>query len=172
MRDSANDGKISVAHSGAHWLLRFEGEIRFTLSPALNQLLNYAFADPQSEQFLLDLSQVASIDSTNLGVLVRVAQFARERGAPAPIIISPNPSITDLLHGICFEQLFTILPSADYQAEQLTELTPLAADESALLVLVLEAHKRLCALDQKNRDVFQDLVIALELQAGGSTTPK
>jgi len=160
----ANEGQIYVARSGAHWVLRLHGVIRFTLSPALNQLLDQAFADPQTEQILLDLSHTRSIDSTNLGVLARIARFARQRGAPPPPLIAPDPSIIALLEGICFDQLFTILPSADYSAAGLTQLSALDTDERAMMALVLEAHRRLCAIDAKNHAEFRDLVAALEQQ--------
>jgi len=166
MDQTMPEGRIEVAQSDGHWVLRLQGVIRFTLSPALNQWLDRVLAEPGGGQLLIDLSRTQSIDSTNLGVLARIARFARERGDPAPLMIAPDPSISALLHGVCFDQLFTIVASADYSAAQLQALAPLDADQAAMLQLVLEAHRRLAAIDARNQAEFSPLIDALRQQAG------
>ena len=48
----------------------------------------------------------------------------------------------------------------------LEELPGLATDEREVLALVLDAHRRLCAIDERNREVFQDVVELLDRDLG------
>ncbi|WP_210394669.1 STAS domain-containing protein [Motiliproteus sediminis] len=160
-----SDGRIEVAERDGVHVVRLVGDIRFTISHALNQWLDQVLADPDTGQILIDMTPTTAIDSTNLGVLARIARHAREQGQPAPVIVVPDPSLIELLRCICFDQLFTLLDSADYSAGRLTELLPVEADEASTLALVLEAHQRLSAIDQRNRDSFEELISLLTQQA-------
>lgn len=155
-------GRIFVAREDDLWIIRMEGDLRFTLSPALNQFLDQRLAQADNNRFLVDLCGAESIDSTNLGVLARIARHAREENLPSPVILSSNESITELLRGICFDQLFTLVPQASDHSDGLTELDPLEAEEEKMLGLVLDAHRRLSDLDEGNREQFRELVEALE----------
>ncbi len=166
-------GGARYAHEDGVWFLLFSGELRHTLGPALNALLDRALAGPDATRFVLDLSAAESIDSTCLGILARIASWTRERGAPPAILISDNPDITQTLEAVCFDRLFEMrgAPSAQTvpQTTELRALEPGGADAAQLSTLLLEAHRRLCSIDEKNERVFRDVVAALEqeIEPGG-----
>jgi len=63
----------------------FDMAATFTVEPALERLLD----EPGLEALTLDLSAVRFVDSTGIGVLVRVADEAQRRGIE--LAITPGP---------------------------------------------------------------------------------
>lgn len=155
-------GKARYAHEDGTWFLQLSGDLRHGMSPAMNALLDRAFAEPQTSQFLVDLSAAETIDSTCLGTLARIANWTREHAAPRPVIVSPNEDITETLLAVCFDRLFELRRDAQLDAERLGDLPAQDADAAAMSTLILEAHRRLCAIDAANLAVFKDVVDALE----------
>jgi len=165
------EGRARYARDKGTWFLRLSGELRHTLAPALNALLDEALADPSTERFLTDLSEAESIDSTCLGLLARIANWARDRGAPRPIIVTTSDDITETLRSVCFDRLFEVRGQERAHASSLAEVAPADADTGQMTALVLEAHRRLCAIDSQNAAVFRDVVEMLEREGpGGAST--
>ena len=63
----------------------FDMAATFTVEPALERLLD----EPGLETLTLDLSDLRFVDSTGVGVLVRLADETRERGID--LTIAPGP---------------------------------------------------------------------------------
>jgi len=158
------EGRARYARDKGTWFLRLGGELRHTLAPALNALLDQALQEPATERFLTDLSEAESIDSTCLGMLARIANWARDRGAPKPIIVTTSDDITATLRSVCFDRLFELRGQDTTQTGSLAEVAP--ADAGQMTALVLEAHRRLCLIDAKNAAVFRDVVELLERERG------
>lgn len=162
-----SEGTARYAQEAGTWILKLAGEVRHGISPALNALLDRAFADPGLRHFVIDLSGTEVIDSTALGVLARIANHMTERDLPRPAVIAPGRDIRTILCSVCFDRIFHIVGEAGEQAVRLQALPELAADERETLALVLDAHRRLCAIDERNRQVFKDVVELLERDLGG-----
>jgi len=157
------EGTARYAREGGTWFLKLAGDLRHPLAPALNALLDRAFADPDFEQVAVDLSGAENIDSTCLGILARIGNQAR--GGPRPVIISNNNDINELLLAVCFDRLFSLVGDAGPIGEQLQPVPATPADKDNMLELVLEAHRRLCEIDKHNNAVFCDVVRTLEEEA-------
>lgn len=159
------EGTARYARESGTWFLKLGGDLRHPLAPALNALLDRAFADPAFEQMAIDLSAAENIDSTCLGILARIGNQAHDRDGPRPVIICNNSDINELLLAVCFDRLFNLVSDAGPVGEQLEPLPAAEADRRAMLELVLEAHRRLCKIDQRNNAVFCDVVRTLEDEA-------
>ncbi|WP_260293717.1 STAS domain-containing protein [Sedimenticola hydrogenitrophicus] len=159
-----NKDSARYAKEGDTLILQLSGNVRHPLAPALDALLNTTFADSGLTRYLIDLNQAESIDSTCLGILAGIANHLAQRGEGKPLIVSSNPDITELLRVVCFDQQFHILGGDSLETTEPKALDTLAVDEREMLDLVLSAHRRLCAIDERNRTVFQDLVTALEAE--------
>jgi len=57
-------------------VLCYKGEIRHTLCVALDRYINALLTNAHLLGFVIDLSGTESIDSTNLGILARLARSA------------------------------------------------------------------------------------------------
>ena len=156
-------GKARYAREGGTWFLELSGDLRHTLGPALNDLLDLAFSRPGTSAFLIDLSAAEAIDSTCLGILARIAIWSREHGAPRPIIVSVDEDIVETLMAVRFDRLFDLRGGTGGESGSWQELTPGGgADHERMTGLVLDAHRRLSAIDEHNRQMFKDVVEALE----------
>ncbi len=161
-------GSARYAKDAGTWVLRLAGDVRHPLAPALNALLDQAFEDTALTHFVIDLSATEAIDSTCLGILARITNHLSGRGLGRPAIISPNADVTTLLRVVCFDRLFHLVTESPVDPQRLEPVAALAVNEREMLTLVLEAHRRLCAIDARTHAVFQDVVTALETEQRGN----
>jgi anti-anti-sigma factor len=160
----ANAGARYTEENGT-WFVQLNGDVRHPLGPALNALLDRAFAAPGTSRFLIDLSRAETIDSTCLGILARIANWSRDKDVPRSIIVTGNEDIAETLRSVCFDRLFDLRAEPGVDTGPFAEVAPADADAQQMASLVLEAHQRLCALDARNAAVFRDLVELLEREA-------
>jgi anti-anti-sigma factor len=156
---------LHASHEGVH-VLRFVGDVRYPLSPALDRFVEATFQGTTPAAFVLDLTETESVDSTNLGIMARIAKHMRERGAPRVTILSDREDVNELLASIGFDEVFDIVDASgrrSFPAEELPAGEP-APDELARTVL--EAHRTLMALNERNHALFRDVVAALEREVG------
>ena len=161
-------GSARYANDAGTWVLQLAGDVRHPLAPALNALLDRAFADTALTHFVIDLSATEAIDSTCLGILARIANHFRGRGHGRPVIIAPNADIATLLRAVCFDRLFHLVEEVPIDLQRLMPVPSQEAGEREMLALILQAHRRLCAFDARTHAVFQDVVTALEKEQRGS----
>ncbi len=156
------DSTARYARDNGAWFLKLSGDLRHALAPAVNALLDRAFADPAFQCCVIDMTAVDMIDSTCLGVLARIANHHQAVGLEQPTIIAPNADVTLLLASVCFDQMFHLEPAAAEPGTPLEQVPPVEVSKDDARALVLEAHRRLCAIDARTHDAFKDLVAALE----------
>jgi anti-anti-sigma factor len=162
------NGSARYANDAGTWILQLAGDVRHPLAPALNALLDRAFEDTALVHYLIDLSATEAIDSTCLGILARIANHLSGSEHGRPVIIAPSADIAALLHVVCFDRLFHLVTESPIDSQQLGQLETRTADEHEMLALILDAHRRLCAIDTQTHAVFQDVVTALEQEQRGS----
>jgi anti-anti-sigma factor len=148
-------------------VLRFVGDIRYTLGHSLDHFLEELFAGPAPAGFVIDLTATDSIDSTNLGILVRIAREMDNHGAPRVTIISDRRDINALLSSMALDDVFNIVSSKPVPAGTERELPRKDADKQSLSRTLLKAHRALMELSERNEETFRDLVAKLE-----QTTPR
>lgn len=156
------EGTARYACENGNWFLKLAGDLRHPLGPALNSLLDRAFADPQSRQFVIDLREAENIDSTCLGILARIGNEASRHGAAKPTLVSSNADINEVLLAVCFDRMFNLVGDLNITGADMEPIPAVASDSAGMLALVLEAHRRLCAIDERTHETFRDVVRALE----------
>lgn len=156
------DGMVSYAKQDTTYVLKFTGNIRYTMSFSLDKFLDRLFARKDFDTILIDLTETTAIDSTNLGLLARIANFMRERFGKKVSVFSTNTDVNQTLDSMGFYQIFDICD--DFAScEEATEPMPVSdASEAELTRTLYEAHKRLCDLNEKNRKMFKSVMEALK----------
>ena len=144
-------GNVYHAIHDGTCILRFEGAIDYTLGSALDRFLDRLFARDDVRRIIVDLTPAESIDSTGLGLLARIANFARRRDGSKPLLFSTDPDINLLLHSICLDDFFVLCAEAPAELAALSEgvgrdagLDTGDVSESELARTVLAAHRLLC----------------------------
>jgi anti-anti-sigma factor len=155
------EGKIwHATHDGIH-VLRFVGDVRYPLSPSLDHFLQNLFSREKPQGFVIDLTETRSIDSTNLGLMVRIAKFMQRLGKPRVTIISDREEINQVLTCLGFDKVFDIVKHSESKSPPGKVLTVKEVDSTTLSQTLLEAHRTLMALNERNRELFRDVVAML-----------
>ena len=136
-----------------------------TLCKAVDGFLEKMFHNHQFKSVLVDLSKTDSIDSTSLGLLAKLSIKADKLFNYRPTLLSPHPDISRILFSMGFEDVFSIVEEPLQYEEQLEELPSLKTSSEELRKRVLEAHRTLMAMNENNRQAFQDLVETLESES-------
>jgi anti-anti-sigma factor len=163
-----SDGKVlHASHDDIH-VLRYIGDIRYTLSPSIERFLEGIFNGPKPAGFVIDLTQTDCIDSTNLGLLARIAMRMQKLGAPQVTLLSNRPDINSLLTSMALDEVFDIVSESGVVTGVAQELPREDTDRETLARTLIAAHRALMELSEHNREMFQDVVASLEKnQAGG-----
>lgn len=156
------NGKVlHASHDGIH-VLRFVGDIRYTLSPSIDRFVKQLFSGPPPAGFVIDLTETDSIDSTNLGLLARIANLMKNQNGSRVTILSDRTDINAVLISMAFDEVFDIVSHALFECGAEKELARQDSDKETLTRTVLEAHRALMDLSEHNEKMFRDVVTALE----------
>lgn len=160
------DGKVlHGSHDGVH-VLRFVGDIRYPLAPAVTELLSRLFSAGGVTGFVVDLTEASSIDSTNLGLLARLAVRAGECCGHRMTVVACNEDIRELLDSMGISTVCDIVgrsPNGGGATTTVADSGPVGED--ALASVMLDAHRALMELSRSNREQFHDVVAMLERAA-------
>jgi anti-anti-sigma factor len=157
-----NNGKVlHASHDGIH-MLRFVGDIRYTLSVSIDRFLKEIFSGPPPAGFIIDLTETDSIDSTNLGLLARIAKSMESLSGSRVSILSDRADINSVLTSMAFDEVFDIVTHTSLETGAEKELARQGADKETLTRTVLEAHRALIDLSERNEEMFRDVVTTLE----------
>ena len=162
---------LHAVHDGVH-VLRLLGDMRYPLSPSLDHFLQRLFSEVTPQGFVVDLTDTRSIDSTNLGLLVRIAKLMQRRSQPRVTIISNREEINEVLTCLGFDKVFNIVAHGGGEPLAGKALALEEANDVAMLDTLLKAHQTLMNLNEQNKDLFRDVVAMLEKeQADKSSAP-
>jgi len=160
------NGKVlHASHDGIH-VLRFVGDIRYTLSPSIDRFVKQLFSGPPPAGFVIDLTETDSIDSTNLGLLARIANLMKNQNGSRVTILSDRTDINAVLISMAFDEVFDIVAHTSLKTGAEKELARQSTDKETLSRTVLETHRALMELSERNEEMFRDVVTALEKNIG------
>jgi anti-anti-sigma factor len=164
-----SEGRVTYAQEDGWHVLRYFGRVDYTLAPTLDRFVQRMFEDGGVRPFVFDLRQARMMDSTNLGLLARIAERVRLGDGGRSVIVSSHQDINDVIRSMGFEQIFDIrselpfIPRSD--CEEL--VTGEAPSHGELLRTILDAHRTLASLNDYDRKRFQDVVTMLEAETRG-----
>jgi len=166
MNTPAQTGRVLHAvHEGVQ-VLRFVGEVRHPLGPALERFLDHLLKTGP-DRLIIDLGEARIIDSTCLGLLARLALRLRGQGLARARVISPRPDITEVLRSMSLDRLFDIVGQAPLGPLDEHELAAATGGNiEDMLVTMIGAHRTLMGLSEHNRLQFKDVLEILEQEAG------
>jgi anti-anti-sigma regulatory factor len=158
--------KILYAECCGVYVLKLVGEVRLTYCNALDDIIESIVGSSGFVTLVVDLSEASMVDSTTLGLLAKLAIRARTKSHFLPSIVSSNPDITRVIKSMGFESIYIVLKEPVLDPKVLIELEPREMDEQSVRERVLEAHRILMEMNESNREMFRDLVTALEGEQG------
>ncbi len=155
-------GQILVADHVGVYVIKMTGDVRLTLCISFDRFINTMLAEPNFSSVLFDLSEAEAVDSTTLGLMAKISLLAQEKRDITPLILATNASIQRILQTMGFADIFTIVDKLEVEFTPEKNLTAIECDENQVKEKVLEAHKILMGLNEKNHETFRNLVAMLE----------
>jgi anti-anti-sigma factor len=174
-----SSGRVTHAESGGVHLLRYFGRVDYVLAPAIKQFADNLVRQGEVRGWVFDLTEAEILDSTNLGLLARLAERARrgDERAARSVIVSTSDDINSVLRSMSFDQIFEIV-TAPFPAGT-GPIPSLASGEDIRSIgggspsarevgqTMLDAHRALMALSDAGRLEFEHVVAALEADLAG-----
>ncbi|MBL4794050.1 MAG: STAS domain-containing protein [Pseudomonadales bacterium] len=162
-------GKMLYAVHGGTYVIQLCGDVRVPMCSTLDHFLDDMFQDPVLSSVLIDLCEADGVDSTTLGLLAKISVSSQAKFHQLPTIISTRPDISRILESMGFESVFNIVherpdTSAHGEAVCVNEVPSWESSDKEVSCKVLEAHRTLMQLNEKNKDTFKNVVEALEAE--------
>ena len=154
--------RILYARTDGLQVLKLIGEMRVLLAPTIAAFGERLKAEDEYRTLVIDLTDVTSIDSTNLGMLARLSARVHDIYGTLPTIVSGNDDVNRIMRAMGFDQIFVMVtgdaqPTCGYE-----QLPAVSVAEKELRAHVIECHRVLMGLSEANRTAFTDLVDALQ----------
>ncbi len=157
-----NSGDVMYAFQNGHYVLKFLGDVRLTLCSTIDEHLSAVMTRDDIAETLIDLTETTNIDSTSLGIIVKLAIKSANHELPKPTLVSTNQDITKILLAMGFDQVFLLLDQLPINRAALAKVPLVQESEEKVRERIVEAHKILMSLNDANRDEFKDLLAVLE----------
>ncbi len=157
------DGKYFFAREGEKVFFKLTGNLKYISSGKFDAFLDKLLEEDRDfKDAMIDLSEAEYIDSTNLGFLARIAEFMNENCFNKVTVFSPNNEINTVLESVGFDEVFVLVKDTSVAFNDVSEVSPEEIKEREKTVMMLEAHKALMRISEKNVPVFKSCVELLE----------
>jgi len=158
-----SEGRVFHAAAGNRHVLRYVGRADYTMAPSIERLGDGLFEGNGLSALVFDLRQASLLDSTNLGLLARLAGRVEQAGGRATIV-STNDDVTDVLRSMGLSAMFQI--SSDdpllHEVGEGEEIPQEPTGQRELMLTMLEAHLVLTSIDENDSSGFRAVVEGLE----------
>jgi len=162
-----NPGKILYTQHNSLYIIKMIGMIKYTLSSDFDVFIERIFMKDDFENIIIDMTETEYIDSTNLGLLAKIANYIYEHHQNKVTIISTNDDVTAILHSVGFTKIFTIIEQPLDGSVPMNELEQSQAGSEKLGKVLLEAHEFLANVDNQNSETFKNVIDVLKKQQSG-----
>ncbi|MHC4886921.1 MAG: STAS domain-containing protein [Planctomycetota bacterium] len=152
---------ITVAEAKGQCFIRLQGNLRHTLSAGWDAFIDELFVRNPLPEVLVDLTDALYLDSTNLGLLAKMARLCHQRGGRRITLISPGQDINTVLESMGFDQVFLISHQPWHTTGTYEDLSPVDESEREHAELILQTHRNLMEMNEKNEQEFRSVVALL-----------
>jgi len=149
--------------SSTVWI-RIEGKGTFQNSPGLKDFTTKLIADGR-RNFVVDLKNCPTMDSTFMGALAAVALRLKASGGGKLWVVNQNQRTNELLTGLGIDTLFSTDPMPDQSAAGEGEAVNFTADKAQTREVMQEAHEACVTVNPANAAHFKDVLEYLKASA-------
>lgn len=154
-------------HENQYFII-IKGELRYSQAASFSDFIKRMLLDTEhQENILIDLRQCSFMDSTTLGLLAKIANYAVKNSLPKPVILSDNPEINALLESVGFDSVFFITDK-DISTGKMSAISQASLEQKDMASLILDAHQELTVLNDKNKDVFKNVIEMFSKESNNS----
>src|SRR5688500_15929131 len=103
------DGRVTYSESSGWHVLHYFGRVDYTMAPAIDRFVDTLLHDHQPHPFVFDMTEARLIDSTNLGLVARIADKVQQAGQGRSTIVSDRDDIDEVLDSMGFRAIFDVV---------------------------------------------------------------
>jgi len=153
-----NQASYQLAEDSGKYFVKIIGSARYTNCIDFACFVNKLIEELTFEDILVDLSDTDFLDSTNLGLLAKLAGAVYTKYERKMTVITTHPDICDVLRNTGFDQIMLLIEHpVDYTSE-LNEIQDITTVDKNMAKVMLDAHKTLIELNETNRQEFHSVV--------------
>ncbi|MDD4540341.1 MAG: STAS domain-containing protein [Lentisphaeria bacterium] len=154
-----DNAQLLVAEQGPLILFQLHGRGTLKLCQEFSLYCDDMLARDDIKSVMLDLANCSSMDSTFMGIMVKIG--IRAKGRLALLVVNANDNHHELLDGVGVSRVWKYIdaPVPNPSWATLAAATAGAVkDMAAKSQIILEAHQALMAIDPANIPKFQNVV--------------
>lgn len=164
MEKTMPKGEYQFAKEQNNYFIKLSGELKYTECGNFSSFINKLEKDKDFEDILVDISKAKYLDSTNLGLLAKISQLVIEKSNHRLTVITMNPDVTELLRNIGFDDICLMVEEPTNINSSLMNIMGVDESEESMAKIMLEAHRRLMNMNEKNKQEFKNVVELMEKQ--------
>lgn len=167
-RLALNSVQCAVLDGGDVAIVRLNGRGSFLNSMPFKQFADQLAKHSHPREFIVDLAECETMDSTFLGVLAAISIAQERAGRPRVVVLNASDHVVRLLKTLGLLRLVDTEGGAGNQAAARamdSDFKPAAesgATRDERVSHALEAHRLLCEVETENKARFQSVIQSLE----------
>jgi anti-anti-sigma factor len=170
LKSDGSSGEIVVADHNGVYVIKMSGDVRLTLCIPFDNCIENLIERENFDTILFDLNDASGLDSTTLGLIVKLAVKSKSKCQKSPLLLCKEPAIKRLIMTMGLDDVCELINDVPHsccalyvEGNGFTALEPSRkADESLLKSKILESHYALMELNKTNEETFKDLVQTLK----------
>jgi len=142
---------------------KLTGTLKYTTCGHFDTFLDSFLSNASDvEKAVIDLTEADFLDSTNLGFLAKIAQFMLDKNGSRTTIYCTSPDVNKTLRSVGFDDIFDMVESKSELNEEFGIIDPDEFEQKNKTLMMIDAHKCLMNINEKNQKTFKDVVSLME----------
>ena len=146
------------------YIIKLSGDLKYKWSSGFNNFIREIFAKKDFDEIIIDITDTDYIDSTNIGLLAKIARFSLKHFSHKLPIIVDNTDVKELLLDMGFDKICKFIKEPREYGKDYETIENHQDTKKDLGKMILNAHKTLSEIDEKNKEQFKDVVNLFEKQ--------
>jgi anti-anti-sigma factor len=150
------------AWQGRDVYLRLVGDVRYSNSRNLDSFVANLLLEEELDSILVDLNETNYIDSTNLGLLARMALFMSSQKGRMLTLLCESTTVLETLTSMGFDKISALLTRNQQDEIKFRPIPSISENKIDLCQRLILNHKALIELDSSNAPTFQPIIDKME----------
>lgn len=156
-------GNYFFAKDGDKVYFKLTGVLKYTTCGHFDAFLDDFISHASDvQEVAIDLTEATFLDSTNLGFLAKIAQFMLDKNGGRTTIYSTSKDVNQTLCSVGFDQVFNLVEGKSDLSSIFGEIESDKFEKKDKTIMMLDAHRCLMNINEKNQQTFKDVVSLME----------
>lgn len=146
------------------YFIKLSGELKYQWSSGFNNFLQELFKKQNFDEIIVDVTDTEYMDSTNIGLLAKIARYSIKNFSHKLPLIIDEADVKELLQEMGFDKLCKFIKKPEDFDHKYEKIKGQKESKKNLGKMILDAHRTLSDINEKNKDQFKNVLDVLERQ--------